>query len=299
MFSIIKRKRSTLGLVLLCASLLIGSNSFAAAETSFSQNGKFTVGGNVKKVDMEQVQSFTGIEANVRIPYQLESVEYYEVQGVKKDDGTYSYHYEMTIPPEQRDPVIAAPVEYNEKEHRLLIKVGAAPKGTKAMVYPGEDEGTRVTSPAPTPTALGDGVNTETNAIALASTDSGKFRTIWEDPVKLNVNWVRDNLSYSYNGSTVSWISGDDERWWLSGTGWWEQDHSINSYYGSGNTSVTVSTDSHFMNQTFCVANPTTEVFYNGNKITGHKDGSITVGVDTNATGGCSSWLSHYSEFTR
>lgn len=35
------------------------------------------------------------------------------------------------------------------------------------------------------------------------------------------------------------------------------------------------------------------------NKITGHRDGTMTVGVTTNATGGCSGWLHHYSEFTR
>lgn len=54
-----------------------------------------------------------------------------------------------------------------------------------------------------------------------------------------------------------------------------------------------------FMNQTFCVANPTTEVFYNDNALTGHKIGTMTMVLDTYATGGCSSWLNHYSEFTR
>ncbi len=99
--------------------------------------------------------------------------------------------------------------------------------------------------------------------------------------MKWNVNRVRDNIEFSYDGSTVSWISGDDERWWLSASGWWEETHSITSYYSSGNTKVTVST-----------------TYYTGNKISGNANGSINGDVTMSASGGCSSMLHYYSELS-
>lgn len=279
-------------LLLLTFILSFGSaNSFAEGSLSSTNqfaNGKYAVEGNVKRVEAQVVQSFSGEEAQVRIPYSLDNVEYYIVSGTKKDDGQNYFDYVLTTFNER---VVSAPIKYNEADNTLLIKVGTASKEAKTS----EEE--RSTADSSKATAPEKNADLDTLKPLAFTTKSGSFQTVWEDPINLNVNSVKDNITFSYDGTTVNYISGTDNRTWLTASGWYEKSHSISSYYsylGSTAVNITVSTTATYQNDTFCALN-TTNVYYNPNEATGTYIGNISGQVSINATGGCSSWLHYYN----
>ncbi|CAM4262774.1 hypothetical protein ACE3MS_08645 [Paenibacillus dendritiformis] len=292
-----KRNPISMALVLLLIFLIsIGPGNVFAAGTNSApnerfSNGKYAVEGKVVKVETKQIQSFSGEEANVRIPFSLENVEYYIVSATKKDDSQYFFDYVLTT---YNERVVSAPVKYNERDRTLLIKVGTASKDVDLSNTDGEraKANSSITEAPKKDTAL------ENKIQPLAfTTKSGSFQTVWEDPINLNVNSVKDNITFSYDGTTVNYIYGSDNRTWLTASGWYEKSHSINSYYSylSGKAvNITVATTATYQNDTFCALN-TTNVYYNPNAVTGTYIGNISGQVSTNATGGCSSWLHYYN----
>ncbi|HEU5376212.1 MAG TPA: hypothetical protein VFV38_12275 [Ktedonobacteraceae bacterium] len=132
--------------------------------------------------------------------------------------------------------------------------------------------------------------------VPFTSSGSKSFTTTWYDPVNLNVNWVKDTINFSYNGSIVTSFSGSDSRWWLSESGWFEAGHSIDSgYIGAGSNpqiQAAVYTFDHMQNNTFC-AGQTTNVYYSNNAVIANGNGSTSGTINTWDDGGCSSWL-HY-----
>lgn len=293
-----KRKKFSLALLLLVFFLAIGSGSAFAMDSTISSipkdqfpNGKFIVEGNVVQVNGQQIQSFSGEEANVRIPYTLENVEYYIVSATQKNDGQYYFDYVLTT---YNERVVAAPVKYNENDKTLLIKVGTASKNEDIKISDGSERATAISSAEAPSKVTPLRSNLQSSVFA---TKSGSFKTVWEDPINLNVNSVETNITFSYDGSTVTYIDGSDYREWLRASGWYEDSHRISSHYDylNGNAvNITVETEATFQNDTFCAGN-TTNVYYDPNAITGTYLGNISGQVSTWASGGCSSWLDYYS----
>jgi hypothetical protein len=106
---------------------------------------------------------------------------------------------------------------------------------------------------------------------------------------------VIDEAHWSYDGSHVSALTGNDGRQWLSANGWSEISHSIGAYYNGAHTVGTVYTNDHFRTSSWfplpiC---GTTDVYYSANNVYGFADGHVGGGVNTWQTGTCGFLLSY------
>jgi hypothetical protein len=96
------------------------------------------------------------------------------------------------------------------------------------------------------------GVTTDSPASGdtILATASAYYRVWWEDVINLRVTETRSNISWGYNGSCTTSVSGYGYWWWRSGTGW------LRSSYGK-NQSRTCSvakvwSDATYKNGAFC-----------------------------------------------
>ena len=105
---------------------------------------------------------------------------------------------------------------------------------------------------------------------------SGYFETVWETPAGVTQNLVKDSISFNYDGTYVDSYSGSDYRWWWSDIGWYEQSHSIGSYFNSNYTSATVWTYDYF-----CAFGCSTYTKYSDNNVVAHGNGSVSGYVNT------------------
>lgn len=123
----------------------------------------------------------------------------------------------------------------------------------------------------------------------------GFFSTFWMDPFGITVNSVIDEAHWSYNGSTVANLTGNDSRQWLSGNGWAEISHSIGAYYNGAHTVGTVWTNDNFRTSSWFPVPwcGTSNTYYQANNAYGFADGHIGGGVNTWATSGCLPFLSY------
>lgn len=128
------------------------------------------------------------------------------------------------------------------------------------------------------------------------SSGGRSFTTTWYDPIGITVNWVKDTINFSYNGTDVTSFSGYDNRWWLSNDGWYEASHYIGSgYTGAGADShiqAAVYTGDTMQNNIFCVGQ-STYVYYSNNAVLANGNGSTFGSISTWDGGGCSGLL-HY-----
>lgn len=119
-----------------------------------------------------------------------------------------------------------------------------------------------------------------TNKISPALSTSGYFQTVWYDPVGITLSEVKDNISFSYDGTYVDSYSGSWYLYWDSNTGWYYYNLSNGGYITSAQTAATQYTDVVFQNDTFCFGQ-TTVTYYNPNEVVAHGDGSVTGWVNT------------------
>jgi hypothetical protein len=96
------------------------------------------------------------------------------------------------------------------------------------------------------------GVTTDTPASGetILAAASAYDRVWWKDVVNLKVTETRSNITWGYNGSCTTSVSGSGYWWWRSGTGW------LSSSYGK-NQSRTCSvakawSDATYKNGAFC-----------------------------------------------
>lgn len=63
--------------------------------------------------------------------------------------------------------------------------------------------------------------------VQSSTTSSAWFKSVWEDPIQLDVNSVQVNLTWTWNGSTVTSSSGHVVTWgWYTPTGWYRDSYS-------------------------------------------------------------------------
>lgn len=121
---------------------------------------------------------------------------------------------------------------------------------------------------------------------------TANYKTTWYGQFDVVVNYVINKIDWNYDGSTVSYNSIGDERYYHSTSGWSESEHVLYPYVDS--TTVISSTFDHMTNYYFC-AFQTTNVWYNRNTVEGRADGTSRGYVNTWADGSCSSWLRYDS----
>lgn len=113
-------------------------------------------------------------------------------------------------------------------------------------------------------------------------------RTFWEDPPGIDVNGVKVNVRWSYDGRCAY----DSSHWtdydWFSPSGWRKIESNTRTHKACD--ARTTSSYAHFKNAAFC-ATVDTDTYYDRTVIVGRKDGGYTMGWDSYVRGGCSTLL--------
>ena len=165
----------------------------------------------------------------------------------------------------------------------------------------GDAEGTTESTPATPEDDSASTVNSSYSGGVLASPlpsyySAARFKTIWEDPPNLDVNWVRSEVEWLTDGGEVFYTGGECELHWVP---WWSNEggQACTWYYNSDNTQVMVKKPSHgFENTTFYCGNNNygAETSYTNNIVGGTTVGSW--GNSTTSASGDCAWLLSSSE---
>ena len=120
---------------------------------------------------------------------------------------------------------------------------------------------------------------------------TARFRTIWEDPPNIDVNWVQSEVEWLTDDGEVFYSGGECDWYWLP---WWSDEGggACTWYYNSDNTQIMVKKPSHgFENTTFPCGdgNFGAETSYTNN-IVGGTTVSSWGSSTTSASGDCA-WL--------
>lgn len=172
----------------------------------------------------------------------------------------------------------ARPTAYNPITCRMATRVG------------------HIAAPMAPPQGGTEAASGSRSAAAAASGGSeGCFTTTWKDPIHLDVNWVRSCIYWSWdNYNHINSCSGSDNRWWLSNTGWHEDNHSI-AVYTDWSSYCETQTYDNFSNGSFwlpgCNSHTTTGTVYNPNWVEGRPGPSESGNSSTYVWGGCANFL--------
>lgn len=281
-----KRYISLAALVTLLGMLLTLANTSSAYAASLTQRSFSVSGGTISgqltpvetpsQLKTASTRSFTPASDLL----EAAGIRYFVVTGELV--GThYTYPLQFTANKGQKLGVVE--LSSDPVAHIQVIAVGTP---TAKLTNPPTQQGT----------SRGQSQPKTTGVVPFTSSGSRSFTTTWYDPVNLNVNWVKDTINFSYDGTIVTTFNGTDSRWWLSESGWFEAGHSIGSgYIGAGSNpqvQAAVYTYDHMQNNTFC-AGQTTNVYYSNNAVIANGNGSTSGSINTWDDGGCSTWL-HY-----
>ncbi len=228
---------------------------------------------------------------NQNVPLQLSDTKYYVVHGVQQSNGQYAYPYNVASPHGQY--IGTEEIAINPTNHTQLIEVGVASPASVAAVP--QPRGSQATSTVGSLTDPNPGTGTDPST-------SGYYEVVWHDPIDASMTIVKDNISFTYDGTYVDSFSGSDYRWWYSDDGWFAYGHSIGSYYNtSADEEATVWTYQMFQNNVFGNVVPTcgekgdTYIAVDDNNVHAYGNGSVTGQVNTYAYGGCYGYLGYYT----
>jgi hypothetical protein len=98
----------------------------------------------------------------------------------------------------------------------------------------------------------------------------------WYDIVNLWLNYDVTQITWSYNGSSVSAGSVQGFVGWRSGSGWGLVYAHHAGSYGAGNSYYLGNTWSKMGNPIFCPTPPIVYTVYSFNKVWGHPSGTAT-----------------------
>jgi hypothetical protein len=171
-------------------------------------------------------------------------------------------------------------------------------QGTPANVDAANPSGT-VTKTVHANATRGTAPQSTRSLSSIAATNSaGYSKTRFEDPVGIDVNSVRNNVSWTWNGSSVSNGSCSANYGWLSGDGWGLHENNFYCRYDGSPTQVDSSSYAHFKNGIFCVGFDT-DVYYNRNHAYGRRNGDLVGAWNTSKSGPCSGLLSVHNQTVR
>ncbi len=270
------------------ARLLVGLAAVAVAAVAVipaqAAGLPFRINGALSPIDGPQSFVGSGVRrfTAAQTPLNFTFVRYYVLSGRNQAGATvYSFDLEAT------DGVIVAATELavDPETGRQLIAVGTP---TAASV-------SALTASSAGASALDSVAAASPAVLATLSATHGFFSTFWTDPVGITVNDVIDEAHWSYDGSHVSSLTGNDSRQWLTGNGWSEVSHSIGAYYNGAHTVGTVYTNDHFRTSSWFPFPTcgTTDVYYSANNVYAYADGHVGGGVNTWQTGACGFLLSY------
>ena len=261
------------GAIASLAGLSIYPSPTLAASTPHVGNPWPTISGPVTRVSSPV--AFSGPDVawinNHNVPLVLKDAQYYVTYG--------GYH--LHAAPGQY--VASIELATNPQSHAQLIEVGTpTPASIAAVPHGGQSA-----------SSSGGSASGHNPAEPDPST-SGYYEVVWHDPVDASLAIVKDNMSWTYDGTYVDSYSYSDYRWWYSNDGWFAYGHSMGSYFTDGNQEAVAWTYQHFQNNVFC-AGSSTYIRVDDNNVEGWGDGSVGGYVNTWDWGGCASWLGYYT----
>lgn len=139
-------------------------------------------------------------------------------------------------------------------------------------------------------------VKGSSGALAAATFSTRAFaKTFYEDPPQIDVNSVRAEVNWSYDGYCVVGSSYHTARWgWYSPTGWVREA----TDWGTYNSCYSASTNVYakYRNAPFCFP-WTTYTEYDRTWIVGYYQGSWYAQWNSYKWGGCTNLLSHHAQY--
>jgi hypothetical protein len=127
----------------------------------------------------------------------------------------------------------------------------------------------------------------------LAVHSKGYHKSYFEDPPGIDVNSVRNDVDWVWNGSRVSNGICAYHYGWFSASGWGLHENNFFCRYESSQTQLRSSSYAHFKNGIFC-AFIDTHTYYERNNAYGKANGNLVGTVNWRKTGGCTGLLSFH-----
>jgi hypothetical protein len=131
-----------------------------------------------------------------------------------------------------------------------------------------------------------------------ATHSAGYYKSYFEDPVGIDVNSVRNNVDWYWNGSYVYNGYCSYHYGWYSTSGWGLHENNFFCRYENSQTQVRSSSYAHFKNGIFC-AFIDTHTYYDRNNAYGKYNGYLTGHVNWRKEGGCTGLLSFHAHLQR
>lgn len=157
------------------------------------------------------------------------AVEIVDVVGVPAGPGECIYDLPpLSLAPDEES--IERRVKARDTNNCVLTIEVVRDGSASADTEPGT--GTSASAPAAKPWAASSG--RAVSALAAATTSKGYYKVYWQDLVFIDVNWVQSELTWTWNGSTVTNPSGIGRFYWLSSTGWTRQSWNVSALTNTG-----------------------------------------------------------------
>jgi hypothetical protein len=142
------------------------------------------------------------------------------------------------------------------------------------------------------------GSDSVTANAAAAVHSAGYYKSYYEDPVGIDVNSVRNNVDWYWNGSYVYNGYCSYHYGWYSTSGWGLKENNFFCRYEDSQARVRSSSYAHFKNGIFC-AFIDTHTYYDRNNAIGRRDGYLIGRVNAYKSGGCTGLLSFHTQLRR
>jgi hypothetical protein len=159
-------------------------------------------------------------------------------------------------------------VSLNEANCQMVIEVGTPVRPVGLT----QEEGGISHDDEPMPE--GDFKEEETASRLSSGCGSAYHLVWWEDIVTQDVNKVRPEVDFCWNGSCATYGGGNVHYWWLILTGWGRGNYS--STYSNPCAFAKVTGNAVYVNYAFCGNIPWVEVHYNSINIYGFYNGVIS-----------------------
>lgn len=213
--------------------------------------------------------------------------------GIKTEQGCV-YSGSETVDPDKIDGVVEErEIAHNEAQCILVTEVGV--QSAADISNPDElttitEEGTEVSTEEGA--MAGRQATPQAGPTARLASRSAWHRTYYEDPFAIDVNAVKTNVTWSYNGSCVTSASGQTASYSYFHTSGWSIDWKATTK-GRTCSSGWTKGRAQFFNGIFC-AGGDTYTKYDPNRINGQENGTYTMNWTVNKWGACNSWLSFH-----
>lgn len=119
--------------------------------------------------------------------------------------------------------------------------------------------------------------------LAGATNSKGYYNLYWHDPVNIQVNQSKMVVTWTWNGSTVTYPGGSSIWTWLSATGW-SKVSSSSSQVTYPNSYTKLTGTAHFKNTDFPLCLGTVHTYHNGVYAKGTKTGGLSGGYTNTYT---------------